>query len=272
MGLSDQTFYAFISTQYDGPELTHEDLEQIDEDDLEEMDIKWQVALLSMRAKKFWQRTGKKIVINGNDTAGFDKKKVECFNCHKLGHFAKECRRPRKRDNKTTWYKQEKKKDPTVEEPKALLAIDGVGYDWSFMDKEEESKDAALVATEFALMAFSDSEVHNNEPCSKTCKAVIECKRLHEVLEKERTELLAINYNLSNHIRGIAVLETQLYHYRSNETKYNDDMAILRRDLDHTNAVNKALRDEVGKLKKMNENVNLSIDTLYYQSKSVDKI
>lgn len=84
-GLGDPTYYAFISTQSSRSLLTHEDLEQVDDDDMEEMDIKWQVALLSMRAKKFWQRTGRQITINGNETAGFDKKKVECFNCHKLG-------------------------------------------------------------------------------------------------------------------------------------------------------------------------------------------
>ena len=122
---------------------------------MEEIDIKWQVALLSMRAKKFWQRTGRQITINGNETAGFDKKKVECFHCHKLGHLARECRKPRKQNNISTLYKQEKKKEPSVEEPKAMLAIDGVSYDWSFMvDEEVTSFEAGLVATEFALMAF----------------------------------------------------------------------------------------------------------------------
>ncbi|GJZ78616.1 ribonuclease H-like domain-containing protein [Tanacetum coccineum] len=53
------------------------------------------MALLSMRARKFYQRTGSKIIIDGSNTAGYDKSKVECFNCHRMGHFAKECRAPR---------------------------------------------------------------------------------------------------------------------------------------------------------------------------------
>nr|GFC00160.1 ribonuclease H-like domain-containing protein [Tanacetum cinerariifolium] len=50
----------------------------IDEDDIEEIDIKWNMALLGMKADKFWKKTGKKITIQGSDVAGFDKSKVEC--------------------------------------------------------------------------------------------------------------------------------------------------------------------------------------------------
>nr|GEW87730.1 hypothetical protein [Tanacetum cinerariifolium] len=90
--LSDSTVYAFLENQPNGSQLVHKDLEQIHEDDLKEMDLKWQLALLSMRAKRFFQMTKKKITINGSDTAGYDKSKVECFNCHKMRHFARECR------------------------------------------------------------------------------------------------------------------------------------------------------------------------------------
>ncbi|GJS61808.1 ribonuclease H-like domain-containing protein [Tanacetum coccineum] len=47
---------------------------------------------------KYYQRTGKKIFINANNIVGYDKSKVECYNCHKLGYFVKECRAPRSKE------------------------------------------------------------------------------------------------------------------------------------------------------------------------------
>ncbi|GJU56061.1 putative ribonuclease H-like domain-containing protein [Tanacetum coccineum] len=76
-----------VNTAYDvpaaSPQLDNEDLEQIDTDDFEEVDLKWQVAMLTIRVKRFLKKTVRNLNFNGKETVGFDKTNVECYNCHR---------------------------------------------------------------------------------------------------------------------------------------------------------------------------------------------
>ncbi|GKB96526.1 hypothetical protein Tco_0982663 [Tanacetum coccineum] len=171
--LSDATIYAFLSNQPNGSQVVHEDLEQIHEYDLEEMDLKWQLALLSMKERKFHQRTRKKIIINGSDTAE---------------------NRSRNQDIS--------RRTVNVKESsfKAMLAIDGAGVYWSYITEEE-------VRINFALMAFSDSKVLNNKNCSKTClKSFEDLKPQYDNL---RIELNKSKSDLANYKRGLASVGTR---------------------------------------------------------------
>ncbi|GKC91657.1 hypothetical protein Tco_1152306, partial [Tanacetum coccineum] len=100
--------YSLLANQSSCPQLDHEDLEQIDEYDLEEMDLKWQVAMISMRMKKFYKKTG---------------------------HFARECRIKGNQDNRRrdAWNSRTKDGSRTgkKEDSKALVTIDGEGVDWN---------------------------------------------------------------------------------------------------------------------------------------------
>nr|GEU58137.1 putative ribonuclease H-like domain-containing protein [Tanacetum cinerariifolium] len=64
----------------------------IDVDDLEEMDLRWQMAMLTMRARRFLQKTGRNLGASGTASMVFDMSKVECYNFHRKGHFAREYR------------------------------------------------------------------------------------------------------------------------------------------------------------------------------------
>ncbi|GJV40360.1 retrovirus-related pol polyprotein from transposon TNT 1-94 [Tanacetum coccineum] len=167
--LSDVVIFSFFASQPNSPQLAHEDLQQIHPDDIEEMDLRWQMAMLTMRARRFLKNTGRKLTVNGNETIDFDKSKVECYNCHKRGHFARECRAPRNQGNKNK-------------------------------ESSKRSSDQAEEGPNYALMAFSSSnsgsEVSNDSTCSKSCLETIKLlKSQNEQLLKDlkKSELMVLD-------------------------------------------------------------------------------
>ncbi|GJY55264.1 putative ribonuclease H-like domain-containing protein [Tanacetum coccineum] len=276
---SYDTVCAFIATQPNGSQIKNEDITQINDDDIKEMDIKWNLALLSIKADRFWKKTGKKITIQGSDVAGFDKSKVECFNCHKMGHFARECRSPRSQDK---GKKESYKKDPTVEEPtpKAMIAIDGIGWDWSYMAKEDEASNHALVAneeevpTEYALMAKSssslDNEVYDDSFCSKSCRKNTE--NLNNKIIKLNKELSDCETDLYNYKRGLSQVEARLVEFKENEIKLCERIRVLERDIELKDNKIEYLKNELEEVKKEKESIDFKIEKFENASKDLDKL
>ncbi|GJZ17295.1 ribonuclease H-like domain-containing protein [Tanacetum coccineum] len=150
------------------------------------MDLRWNIAMLTMRARRFLKNTGRKLDMDNKERIRFDKSKVECFNCHKRGHFARECRTPRNQDSRN---KEPTRRTVPVEETTSNALVsqcDGFGYDWS--DQAEEGP------TNFALMAYSstssssstNSEVSNDSNCCSSClECVKNLKEQNEQLVKD---------------------------------------------------------------------------------------
>ncbi|GJT50587.1 ribonuclease H-like domain-containing protein [Tanacetum coccineum] len=218
--LSDAVICAFFASQPNSPQLVHEDLQQIHPDDMEEMDLRWQMAMLTIRARRFLKNTRRKLTVNGNETISFDKSKVECYNYHKRGHFVRECGAPRNQDNKNN----ESLRSVPVEisTSTALVSCDGLGgYDWSDQAKEGPN---------YARMAFSssnsDSEVSNDSICPKSCLKTIESlKSQNDQLLKDlkKSELMVLGYKT-----GLKSVEEKLEVYKANESIYLQDINGLK--------------------------------------------
>nr|GEY27326.1 hypothetical protein [Tanacetum cinerariifolium] len=123
--LSNAFIYSFFASQSSSPQLDNEDLKQID--------------------------TGRNLGANGTASIGFDMTKVECYNCHRKGHFARECRSSK--DQRRSGAAETQRRTVPVETSTSNALVsqcDGTrGYDWSYQAEKEPAN--------FALMDFSST-------------------------------------------------------------------------------------------------------------------
>nr|GFD10318.1 ribonuclease H-like domain-containing protein [Tanacetum cinerariifolium] len=145
--------------------------------------------MISMRIRKFHKRTGRKLQFDTEDPVGFEKTKVECFDCHKMGHFARDCRAKENQDSRRrdAGYNGNKTRDngrrpEYQDDSKALVAIDGEDIDWSGHVEED--------AQNYAMMAYSSSNSSSDnevKSCSKTCEESY--ARLKKLYDEQRDKL-----------------------------------------------------------------------------------
>ncbi|GJW09868.1 putative ribonuclease H-like domain-containing protein [Tanacetum coccineum] len=137
-----------------------------------EMDWKWQMAMLTIRARRFLKKTRRTLVVNRTDTIGFDKTKVECYNCHKRGPFARECRAPKNQDSRNR------------ETTRRIVPV-------------EETSSKALVSQCSSSSSSSNTEVST---CSKAClesvKARLDVYKKNEAIFEDDIKILKLDVML----------------------------------------------------------------------------
>ncbi|GJZ41094.1 ribonuclease H-like domain-containing protein [Tanacetum coccineum] len=172
-------------------------------------------------------------------TKSFDRTKVECYNCHRRGHFAKECKAPRNQGNKN---KDAPRRNAPVDTSttNALVVQNGIGgYDWSFQAEEG--------LTNFALMDFtsqgsssSDSEV---QTCSKDC------------------------YQM-----GLESSEARIVVHEKNEAVYEEYIEFLKYNVQVKDISIKDLKNQLEEVLKEKDDLKLKLEKFKESSKNLTKL
>ncbi|GJS86387.1 ribonuclease H-like domain-containing protein [Tanacetum coccineum] len=260
--------YSLLANQSSCPQLDHEDLEQLDEFDLEEMDLKWQVAMISMRMKKFYKKTGRKLQFDAKEPVGFDKTKVECYSCHKTGHFARECRSKgnqdsRRRDAWNTGNKDKEngRRSGKQEDSKALVTLDGEGVDWT-SHSEDEQENYALMA---CSSSGSDTEVTS---CSKECKESY--AKLKKLYDEQREQLGDASIEIQAYTQALKKVEAQLVAHQQSQLWYEEKIRFMKIDLDDKTDVLTYHKKLLAEAEKEKEELKAKVEKWHNSSKNLN--
>ncbi|GKC56699.1 putative ribonuclease H-like domain-containing protein [Tanacetum coccineum] len=121
-----------------------------------------------------------------------------------------------------------------------------------------------------ALMAFSDSEVHNDKSCSKTCL------KNYETLKKQCDDLIVklnqTEFTTATYKRGLATVEEPLITYRKNEVLFSEEVAVLKREVSCKDYEINVLKSEFEKVKQEKEGIEFKIEKFDKASKDLDKL
>ncbi|GJZ77954.1 ribonuclease H-like domain-containing protein [Tanacetum coccineum] len=197
------------------------------------------------------KRTYRKLDVNGQ-RVGFDRSKVECYNCHKYGHFVGECRVPRNQENRGRVLRLERlqgylrfllHRTVIVETPteNALVAQDGIrGYDWSYQAEEEHPPN-------FALMEFTSSGSSSSSDSES-------------------------QFNLVSYKAGLESVEARLAHYKKNEAVYEESINVLNLEVKLRDNALVENKKKLEKVEKERDELKLTLEKFQNSSNSLNNL
>nr|GEY95468.1 hypothetical protein [Tanacetum cinerariifolium] len=275
--LSDAAIYSFFASQFNSPQLDNDDLKQKDADDLEEMDLKWQMAMLTIRARRFLQKTvgiwelmellqlglicqrWSAITATGDGTlqgsAGHLRTQEGMF--HYDWSFQAEAEPTNyalmaftsssssSSDNEKLVLVEPQRKNILLETSTSNALVsqcDGVGsYDWSFQAEEEP--------TNYALMVFTSSSSSSSEnevaSCFKACTKAYATVQSH--YDKLTNDIRKSKFVVISYKTGEESIEARLLIYQQNETVFEEDIKLLKLDIELRDNALVALRQKFEK-------------------------
>nr|GEV37746.1 retrotransposon protein, putative, unclassified [Tanacetum cinerariifolium] len=231
--LSNSLTYSFFASQSSSPQLDNGDLKQIDVDDLEEMDLRWQMA---MRAIRFLLKIGRNLGDNGPTSMGFDISKVECYNCHWKGHFARECRSPK-----------DSRRNGVVEPQRRNVPV--------------------------ALMAFSASSSSSDTKvpsCSKVCSKA--CAQLHSQYDKLTDDFRKSQFDVISYQTSLESVEARLLVYKQNEYVFEENIKLLNIKLQLRDTALVTLRQKLEKAEQERDDLKLKLEKFQTSSKNLTEL
>ncbi|GJX72224.1 putative ribonuclease H-like domain-containing protein [Tanacetum coccineum] len=223
--------YSLLANQSSCPQLGHEDLEQLNEFNLEEMDLKWKVAMISMRMKKFYKKTDRKQQFNA------------------------------KEPNTGNKDKENGRRSGKQEDFKALVTLDGEGVDWT-SHSEDEQENYALMA---CSSSGSDTEVTS---CSKECKESY--AKLKKLYDEQREQLGDASIEIQAYTQALKKVEAQLVAHQQSQLWYEEKIRFMKIDLDDKTNVHTYHKKLLAEAEKEKEDLKAKVEKWHNSSKNLN--
>nr|GEZ70287.1 ribonuclease H-like domain-containing protein [Tanacetum cinerariifolium] len=177
--------------------------------------------------------------VNGPTSMGFDMAKVECYDCHRKCHFARECRSPK--DSRRTAIAEPQRRSVPVETSTSNALVsqcDATGsYDWSYQAKEEP--------TNFALMAFSSSSSNLSSDCE---------------FRKSQFDVMSYQTRLES-------VEARLLVYKKNESVLEENIKLLNIEVQLRDTALATLKQKLETTEKDRDDLNMKLEKFQTSSK-----
>ncbi|GJT75116.1 ribonuclease H-like domain-containing protein [Tanacetum coccineum] len=225
------------------------------------------VAMLTVRVQRFIQKIGRNLVFKGKQPVTFDKSKVKCYNCHRKGHFAKECKLGRNQGKRS--YGDNGRRNATTNKPssQALVAQDGLaGYDWS--NDFDEPVNYALMA--ISSSSSSSSSVNEVQNYSKQCLESF--KTLQKNFDSKREKHSRAKLEIQGYKLALESLESRILGHEKNELAWGEKYEFQNYELKCREIKINNLKMELEKVVKERDELKVKIEKWEESLKGLHKI